>query len=325
MSFSNATLTISTQPPPVFVNQQWGKRHGFHVIIQLHGFQTMTNSLVLKTELAYFDNNKTVPENSRSCSRRRKYKMLQILDQRNFDKKGEAEIFCRINDVSRNHQGRKFCLRFSCACEGKVLAQCSTTAIKVISKRPKRKINNNKIEDSVDTSNQGGCPSKRCRTGPCISKKFTKPSDWEQREWMAKSYLLLQHMQGQQVGFYDAAQTQPIFQCPICHGCSIPSSKLPVHNAGCVLASLLEQYQEPSRSCVDGDGSIEDKSKYSIMSPDSIMDSTIGCDLPEDDMLLDILDDEMANGVELNEDLRGVNGVIDRFLSAPFGSENFFE
>merc|ERR1719158_654031 len=139
-------LHITTQAPATFANQQWGKRHCFHIIVRASG-ETLKAAIVaastssplrLEAQLVYAnDLAKEVSMNSRSCSKRKN--MLQILDQRDFDAEGEAEVLCRINDVSRNHQGRQFCVRLRCCgADRKTIASCITTPIKVISKQPKR-------------------------------------------------------------------------------------------------------------------------------------------------------------------------------------------
>merc|ERR1719310_148056 len=160
---SPTALKIKTPAPEVFVNQQWGKHHGFRLIVQAHG--PVAAGARLHAQLVYADNLEEVSCNSRSCSKRRKYKMLQVLDEEAFVADGEAELLCRINDVSRNHKGRLFRLRLTCqGPDGKAYASCTTTPIKVISKQPKQ------CKRMAATSTRGTNPSKRSRRQAAASR-----------------------------------------------------------------------------------------------------------------------------------------------------------
>lgn len=128
-------IAITQQPPPTFANQHGGKRNGFVVAVKAC---TPLSSAILKVELVYADDFSKVPETCNANTKRKRGRILQILELPNeFNSAGEASVRVRINDVSRNHRGRLFCLRLSVVNQGVTTASVHTTPIKVISKLSK--------------------------------------------------------------------------------------------------------------------------------------------------------------------------------------------
>ena len=141
-----ADITIIKQPPCVFTNQQGGQKHGFGVTVKVPMQNHRLNGATLKVELVY-DDLQPVPNGFPKCKKRQpSYSILQILDHPlpfSFAGGGETNVRVHINDVSRNHRGRKFRLKLSVMRQGKAIVSTHTTAIKVISKHPKRGEKNN--------------------------------------------------------------------------------------------------------------------------------------------------------------------------------------
>ena len=105
-------LEITSRVPSVFHNQQFGKRHGFRVEVALKNAGDNTTvkgrKCTLKASLVYADNQEDVPVEDK---KKKKGEVLKLLDWSDIDASGAGFLFCRINDVSRNHQGRSFRLR----------------------------------------------------------------------------------------------------------------------------------------------------------------------------------------------------------------------
>ena len=136
-NIDNIMLKITQEPVEIFCNQQHGKFHGFRVSVHTN----MISNLTLKAELVYVDDHKKAVKIKSRAHRKQKKEILEILEKEEFDEDGNASIFCRINDVSRNHE-RKL---FSILLKGvdvdtqQCIAQIYTRPIQVISKKPKNK------------------------------------------------------------------------------------------------------------------------------------------------------------------------------------------
>ena len=104
---------VIREPPEKFVNQQYD---AFDVAVKTTLTKKYLAEATLKVELAYADDFSTVPEYcvKRGATKRpphkiNLHKMLQVINHPHpFNANGETSLRVRINDVSRNHGGRKF-------------------------------------------------------------------------------------------------------------------------------------------------------------------------------------------------------------------------
>ena len=215
-------LTITQQPPPTFANQHRGKKHGFVVVVKVP-IQCVSSS-ILKVELLYADDFSRVPDNSNK--RHQPRRILQVLEPvPDFNAAGEARILVRINDVSRNHRCRLFCLGLSTINQGITTASVRTTPIKVISKMPKR----NRSEASTLKSPN---TRKRCCTEVTNNAVALSGDDWKKR-----AFNVLTSLENRVIG-HDPSHNK-ITQCPSCLVLGRQE-----HAKNCALAALLEDFKK---------------------------------------------------------------------------------
>ena len=237
-------LTITKQPPHEFANQEGGKRHGFVVAVKMHNPR---ESSILKVELLYADNGKRVPDTSHK--RRQPHQTLQVLKPaKEFNKAGETEILARINDVSRNHRGRAFCLQLSVVHQGLIIASVATRPIKVISKQPKKKKAKAKRRRASERKHASSALPKQKRT--CTVPPIASlGADWCNRApWHEVAYKLLKTLQHYKLG---SCPSQNMAQCPSCS--SIGFRHNFKHYPNCDLAGLLRDFGKPNPKSVSSE------------------------------------------------------------------------
>ena len=253
-------LTITQQPPSIFANQQRGKRHGFVVAVETHS--QCACSAVLKVELLYADDFTRVPETSKK--KRQPHKILQVLEPAyEFNTAGEARVLVRINDVSRNHRGRWFCLNLSVVKQGVTTAFARTTPIKVISKDPKRK----RSSSSPTTPHSPEHARKRCCTD-VNSAVAPSGADWNKR-----AFDLLKSLKSRVIGFGPPPAT--ITQCPSCLCLGNPTSLQ--HAKNCPLIALLNDFEQHSEEGSSSESGSECTLSSEEEDEEVSLDDFLGC------------------------------------------------
>lgn len=247
-------LIVITQPPPKFANQQYGKRHGFTVAVKTTLQRSQLPQATLKIGLVYADDFSAVPEYC--LKKRRPHKMLQVLEHPlpfNTDN-GETLLRVRINDVSRNHRGRKFCLKLSVLRQGATATCTYTTEVEVISKHPKH---------PKPVKRKRSCRQFSCSCAPApqspeqhdsgessgLDARFlarldtTNPSDvdWEVCAWKVRAYNLFKSLENRIIGY--GPHNTAITQCPECKVFDSSGSALQ-HAKDCELHRLLQEYDD---------------------------------------------------------------------------------
>lgn len=228
-------LVITRQPPPIFANQQRGKRHGFSVAVRM--LYRCTGLTTVKVDLLYADDFTQVPDNSPygASSKMRKHfnKILQVLQTDKFNAAGEAVVIVRINDISRNYGGRRFCLRLSAVNNGVEIASVHTTPVHVISKYPKNKRSREDESHASDSSPTHVPERKRCRDEINIADKPLV-------KWIKRAYCLLKSLEKSY--FVCGASGVIITKCP---ACSVFGDLHSLHHASsCPIASLIKQFEQ---------------------------------------------------------------------------------
>ena len=247
---NSTKLIVITQPPKRFANQQYGKRHGFDVVVKTTLPKNVMAEATLKVELVYADDFSAVPEYfmKKGTKKRRPHKMLQVIDHpRPFNTdNGETLLRVRINDVSRNHRGRKFCLKLSVITQGATASYTYTTEIQVISKHPNR-------AKRARSSSPDACScipvtqSPEQQTGTENSHTCTTGAAWEVHAWKLRAFELIKSLESKIIG-YGPGNT-PIHQCPICKVVDSSGSGFLQHAKGCKLHRLLEDYDDEVSKC----------------------------------------------------------------------------
>lgn len=225
-------LTIVQQPPPIFANQQRGKRHGFDVAVKAHS--SCARSAILKIELLYADDLTQVAE--QSSKKRRPHNILQILEPASeFDEAGKATVRMRINDVSRNHRGRSFCLSLSVVNQGVTIASAHTNPIKVISKLAKGKRRRSaETQESCLRSTSQSIQDARTVSGVGLNNAVTPA-------WRQCAFNLLRSLEKRVIS--DHRSPRPVTQCPSCH--AFGNLKSIPHLSNCSLAAILRDFVQP--------------------------------------------------------------------------------
>jgi len=289
-------LKITEQPEKIFHNQQFGKRHGFQISVYTN---FTSDSLKLQAELVYADNFEKPTAMKMPRKKNNGKPMLEILDKQDFEA-GHASIYCRINDVSRNHGGKHFSILLKCVDGKKCIAETYTQAIKVISKAPKSKAP--KASRVIKVTK-----TKRKRASP---PRATAPKKTRLVESLFhRGFKLLQNItHNNTVGYYDKGNTQPIRQCPMCLGRNSRTVATPKHTSSCPVVALLDEYEntvnspEGANSTEDADsinspdrqseGANSTEEADSINSPDSVMADVSPVEERDDKFLRDIFDFE---------------------------------
>ena len=216
-------LVVTQQPPSIFANQQRGKKHGFVVAVKAN--TACASTAILKVELLYADDLSRVPEESNK--KRQPHKILQILEPADeFNAAGEARVLVRINDVSRNHRGRLFCLNLSVVNQGETTASAHTTSIKVISKHPKRKGTRSRSEES--------CAARPATPAPACSAAAPSSAAWRQ-----SAFNLLKKLEKRDIGLSESPVA--ILQCPSCK--TVGDSMSFQHLKECRLAAIIRDFE----------------------------------------------------------------------------------
>ena len=260
MQENQHVLEITEQPKKIFHNQQFGKRHGFWISVRTN---FSSESLKLQAELLYADNFER-PKAMKIARKKTCKPLLEILDKQDFEA-GHAKIYCRINDVSRNHGGKHFSILLKCVDGKKCIAETYTQAIKVISKAPKAsqviKVSKKKRKRSSPPLTTA---SSSCATAP----KKTRIVE----SLFRRGFQLLQNItHNNRVGYFDEECTQPIRQCPMCLGRNSPTVANPKHTSSCPVVALLEEYETTINSPEDGVHELHAKnSSDAVCSTDSI-------------------------------------------------------
>ena len=264
------TLKIVQQPPKLFCNQQLGQKHGFEVEVEMQGPKLTNTSL--KVELVYSGNLQKVARKQpkklgrKSKKRRTPKSILHVFETEQCPSSGRARVKARINDVSRNHQGRHFRLCIFLCTEDKVVAKAHTDSIRVISKKPKSsgpiKVESEKptssemLHERPDEGHSDGrikAPSKKRRR--CVSKGKTADeshgsivSGLAQSEsesarvvnpnahWGMRAFLMLKSLENRKIGNGNGVV---LTECPSCFQTSCVPNKMQ-HLSSCILAKLVK-------------------------------------------------------------------------------------
>ena len=272
------TLKIVRQPPGVFANQQRGRKHGFVVQVEMQG--PKLTSANLKVDLVYADTLQKVPDKKpkklglKSAKRRRPNAILHLFGPTNaFSSGGEASFRARINDVSRNHFGRRFRLCLSAFIEDNAVTSTYTTPIKVISKHPKVPKSLEGHSDALipkDTpcaslaphaaSTEKVVPRKRQRSpsgenttdesvGSLASQTEHARHDSVREsvavttvDWETRAFAMIKSSEKHVIGH--TASNRAITQCPCCFRTG--DSRQIEHAAACELSGVLNSYSSAS-------------------------------------------------------------------------------
>jgi len=212
-----------------------------------------TSSAILKIELLYADDLSRVPEQTRK--RRRPHKILQVLEPADsFTVTGKASVRLRINDVSRNHRGRRFRLRLSAVHQGETIASIHTTPITVISKHPKsnpsRKRSRSRQNITCSSRKHISCSSRDTQSSENLRKKCctgvnrAAVTSTCATDWGTRAFLMIKSLEKRCIGFGPCNTT--ITQCPSC--LVVGNSESLQHGKNCLLAGLLADFVPPSTS-----------------------------------------------------------------------------
>lgn len=236
MRYPVDALVITRQPPSIFANQQRGKRHGFSVAVRM--LCRCTGLTTVKVDLLYADDFTQVPDNSpyictSSKVRKNFQKILQVLQTDKFNAAGEAVVIVRINDISRNYGGRRFCLRLSAVNNGVTIASVHTTPVHVISKYPKLK-RSRKDESHAPYFSRTHLPERKRR---CDGIDI---ADRARLEWGKRAYVLLKRFG--KIFFTRDVSGAVITKCPVCSVFGDLHSLQ--HASSCALASLVKEFQQ---------------------------------------------------------------------------------
>lgn len=207
-------LEIIQQPPPLFYNQQFGKRHSFSCKVQLKSSvnQLSSDCIVLKLELVYADDLSVVQTP----------KVFKILAQNDIDNEGLGSFAARINDVSRNHQNRSFRIRVSAVGGEFDVRHCVSSPILVKSKQCTKKIKNHQIMfESTNLKRQ----RETCDNPPISSKRVCgqcPATGWEEEARCVLrqlSWAVIGYERNHQSSTIDPCvvnTSRPIVECPMC-------------------------------------------------------------------------------------------------------------
>ena len=227
---THSNLVITKQPPQYFANQEGGKKHGFLVAVKMHN---PCQSAILKVELRYEDGVTRVPETNNK--KRQPHKILQLLKPaEEFDEVGETRVVVRINDVSRNHRGRLFCLHLSVINQGVTTASVNTRPIKVVSKMPKHTRPRSE-KSPTSCAPVTPPPQKRLKQNSCV---FVSPG----ADWNKSAYKLLKSLQYLPFGY--GPSHDRLMQCSSCSAVGkLPSLQ---HEPDCPHEALLREFEHRS-------------------------------------------------------------------------------
>ena len=267
-------LKIVKQPPCIFANQQYGKKHGFLVKAAMEGPKISTEKATLRVELVYADSLENVtakrPKKLGRRSKKKFYNTILHLFTPVFmiAIAGQTSFRARINDVSSNHKGRDFRLLLVASVDGKVVAQVHTEAIRVVSKYPK---NFKKPEDAGDdTSSAASAAHAAAATGEVTSRKrqrcaiegetanashvsvFSRRPEHSESvrfvnsnpEWNMRAFKTMKNLESREFG--RGAPGLVFKQCPSCLRFStLPSSGDDIQHApGCILDWALKHFPQ---------------------------------------------------------------------------------
>ena len=267
-----------------------GKRRTFKVYVKRSSSVSKSTSSPVRCTLVYADTLKNAPGS-----------IFRVHGMKDFDEKTNVATFdCRINDVSRNHQGKRFRVKIQTA-EGEAFY---TSPILVKSKKIKKKLRNTKkrkFSPSPDISLSSPSPFIK----EPLMKKACMTSEWQN-----EAYKLLKNMAWQTIGFErNPFSTQgvdcslPIVQCPCCKAIAKFGTKRR-HKPSCTLNWLVKEATCPDTvtdSSCSSDESIESVNTRRILAPDTPegVDDLMPLDPTRSitDQLL-VNDDELVNLLE---------------------------
>jgi len=147
-------MNITTQPEPIFANQQNGKKHYTCVEVSL---SISPAGLSISPKLVYEGTLEFPNENNFLAKKKgaKKRELFEIIHLGEFDNKGNAKMLFRINEVSQKHRGKKFCVCLSLMKGDERVDVVCTNPIKVISKLPKKSRSKRKRSSEI------GLPRKK--------------------------------------------------------------------------------------------------------------------------------------------------------------------
>lgn len=249
----------------IFFNQMGGKTHTFKVFVKRKDTAVVSSSSPVRCTLVYADNLKPAPDT-----------IFRVNGMNDFDEKSNIATFsCRINDVSRNHQGKRFRVKIQ---DGRGEA-FYTAPILVKSKKIKKKTKNKKRKMSHSPSHS---PFTHSPFNEPVMKKTCMSTEWQN-----EAYRVLKSMAWQIIGYeknplssQNVDCSLPIVQCPCCKAIAMCGSSRR-HKPFCSLKWLVQEATCPETltessysSCSSDNDSIESVNTKRILAPDT----------PEDDV-----------------------------------------
>ena len=139
-----------------------GKTHTFKVFVKRKDTAVVSSSSPVRCTLVYADNLKPAPDT-----------IFKVNGMNDFDEKSNVATFsCRINDVSRNHQGKRFRVKIQ---DGRGEA-FYTAPILVKSKKIKKKNKNKKRKMSHSPSHS---PFTHSPFNEPVMKRTCMSTEWQ--------------------------------------------------------------------------------------------------------------------------------------------------
>jgi len=237
-----------------FYNQQGGKNHSFDVVIEKT--KVRTRSEKLRASLVYADTLENAP-----------HSIFRVLKVKDFNQGSVASFTCRINDVSRNHQGRRFRVKVQTRTGEPYYSSPILVKSKRIHSKNKKK---RKFFSSISLDSTSQNMKKSCMS----------------LDWQNRAFRTLKKLAWQIIGYERSAfspqsvdMSLPIVQCSCCQAiCKFGTVRR--HKPSCSLKRLIQEGSPDSSVDTDnssssssgsssGEESTESLNTQRILAPDT--------------------------------------------------------